>query len=67
MDEAREIYRAATERWLTQLGGSYAGLHGILVSVIAKDHPELLIEAAKWADELVSVDRIVEEALGDSS
>lgn len=64
MDEARDIYRAAQERWLAQPGGSYAGLHGILVSMIAKDHPELLVEAAKWADELVSVDRIVEESLG---
>jgi hypothetical protein len=64
MDEAREIYDAARVRWLAESGGSYAGLHGILIGVIAKYHPELLIEAARYADQLVSVDRIVEESLG---
>jgi hypothetical protein len=67
MDEAREIYEAAKKRWLAEPGGSWAGLHGILVGVIAQDHPELLIEAARHADRLVSVDRIVEESLGAES
>jgi hypothetical protein len=67
MDEAREIYEAAKRRWLAEPGSSWAGLHGILVGVIAKDHPELLIEAARYADQLVSVDRIVEESLGGES
>lgn len=67
MSEAREIYRAAQERWLSQSSGSYAGLHGILVAIIEGKHPELLIEAAEHADRFVSVDRIVELTLGAES
>jgi hypothetical protein len=61
MDKAREIYRDAVERWLAEPSGTYAGLHGILVGVIAENHPELLIRAAALADQFVSIERIVEE------
>lgn len=63
MNEEREIYEAARERWLSETGGSYAGLHGILVGVIMESHPELLLRAANLADKFGSVDRIVEEAV----
>lgn len=67
MNEAREIYEAAKARWLAQPGNSYAGLHGILIGVVAAEYPHLLIEAAGHADRLVSVDKIVEESLGVES
>ena len=60
--EAREIWRAAENRWLAEPGGSYAGLVGILAGTIVENgHPELLVKAAEHADRLVSVDRIVAE------
>lgn len=58
---AREVYGAAQERWLAQPGGDYAGLHGILLGVIAEKAPELLIEAAEFADKFKSVNHIVAE------
>lgn len=58
---AREIYAAAKKRWLAQPGGDYSGLEGILLGVIATRHPELLIEAAAYADQFGSVDRLVAE------
>lgn len=60
----REIYEAAKARWLAEPDGSYAGLHGILVGVIADRRPELLLEAAGYADRFGSVARIVEEGVG---
>lgn len=61
-DEARKTWRAAEERWLSQPGGDWASLVGILVGTIAGENPDLLLKAAAYADRLVSVDRIVEEA-----
>lgn len=61
---AREIWYAAQERWLAQPGGSYAGLCGILIGVVAGGNPELLVKAAELADEYVSIDHIVAEGIG---
>jgi hypothetical protein len=60
MDEAREIWRAAEQRWLAQPGASRGGLMGILIgTIMTEGHPELLVKAAAYADEFGSVDQIV--------